>query len=364
MFMAAERHTDRLTNPPRPESRCPTFRSVTCLLAVGLLLASCGAEIGSSASPAASTAAASPSEVASAEPSADADELAGPIAFVRGDPEVDEPGVYTVNPDGTNEQQLFFDGHSEFPRWSPDGTEISINCCDDGMAAHFVDTTTGDLRTLLQPDPKLEAFCGGAWTSDGEQIACEVFGVDNRSLNGIYTIRTSDGGGLRRITSNPGGSDVPGDFSPDGERLIFTRFVDDEPVGLFVTNLDGSGLQQISPPDVVVDTIVAWSPDGSQIAFETSRTPERRGVIWVVNADGSSPHELAITGCGGPSSDPSSTGCFDPAWSPDGTQIVFARSSADGENIYIVNADGSGLVQVTDGGRDHQPDWGTPPGDV
>ena len=45
--------------------------------------------------------------------------------------------------------------------------------------------------------------------------------------------------------------------------------------------------------------------------------------------------------------------------------IVFTRSSADGgtENIYIVNADGTGLRQVTNGGTDDNPDWGTPPGD-
>ena len=31
------------------------------------------------------------------------------------------------------------------------------------------------------------------------------------------------------------------------------------------------------------------------------------------------------------------------------------------ENVYIVNTDGTGLFQVTDGGVDDNPDWGTPP---
>ena len=297
-----------------------------------------------------------------------ADDLAGRIVFVRGDPDEGEEYhvTYTVNPDGSDEEQLFFDGHSEGPRWSPDGTEIHVSCCDDGMPAHFVDPDTGELiRALPQPDPSLEIYCGGSWSPDGKRISCEAFGVDDPSLNGIYTIRASDGGGLRRVTSPPdGGDDIPGDFSPDGERMVFVRFIDDGPVGVFVTGLDGSGLQRVSPPDVSVDSAGAWSPDGSQILFETSVSEDIRSEIWVVNADGDSPHELPITpACGGPSSDPSSSGCFDPAWSPDGTKIVFGRSSADGEtrNIYIVNADGSGLVQVTDGGSDHQPHWGTPP---
>jgi Tol biopolymer transport system component len=332
-------------------------------LGASLVLASCGGATGSSTLPAASIAAASPSEATSPEPSIDAEGPLGPIAFVRGDPEVEDPITYSVNPDGSGERQLFFDGQSGFPRWSPDGTEIHIQCCDDGMAAHFVDTTTGELRTLPGPDPKLEAFCGGAWSPDGEWIACEAFGVDDPSLNGIYSIRASDGGGLRRITSNPDGDDIPADYSPDGMQLLFWRSNLEGSSGLFVINLDGSGLLQVSPPDVQVDTVAAWSPDGSQIVFETSASEELHGELWIVNADGSSPHELAITPeCGGPFSDASATGCFDPAWSPDGTKIVFARSSADGsQNIYIVNVDGSELVQVTDGGRDHQPDWGTPP---
>ena len=40
--------------------------------------------------------------------------------------------------------------------------------------------------------------------------------------------------------------------------------------------------------------------------------------------------------------------------------IVFTRSTSDGENIYIVNADGTGLQQVTDGNTDDNADWGTP----
>ena len=68
--------------------------------------------------------------------------------------------------------------------------------------------------------------------------------------------------------------------------------------------------------------------------------------------------------CGGSFSEASSAGCYAPDWSPDGSMIVFTRSSSDGgtENIYIVNADGTGLRQVTDGGTDDNPDWGPPPG--
>jgi Tol biopolymer transport system component len=53
--------------------------------------------------------------------------------------------------------------------------------------------------------------------------------------------------------------------------------------------------------------------------------------------------------------------CYSPGWSPDGTQIVFVRGNEDTENLYVANADGTGVVQLTDGEDDH-PHWGTPAG--
>ena len=348
------------------------FRRVTCLLAAGFLLASCAAGTASSALPAASTAAASPSEVASAQPSIDGAGLAGRIAFMRGDPSegvlAGQGVTYTVNADGSDLQQLFSD--SAGPIWSPDGTEIHVFCCGDGMVAHFVDPDTGELvRSLPQPDSSVEIFCGGSWSPDGERLSCSGYSEEDPSLNGVYTIRASDGGGLQRITSNSGGYDTAQDFSPDGERIIFTRFVDEAPVGVFVAALDGSEPVQISPPDLVLDDTGfagSWSPDGSQILFVARAAEDQHKEIWIVDADGSSPHRFEMTpACGGSFSDASSAGCYSPEWSPDGSMIVFTRSSSDGEteNIYIVNADGTGLRQVTNGGTDDNPDWGTPPGD-
>lgn len=294
----------------------------------------------------------------------------GRIAFMRGDPSegvlAGEGVTYTIEPDGSAERQLFSDGPSAGPRWSPDGTEIQLFCCDDGMAAHLVDPETGDVRASFPPpDPTVETFCG-LWSPDGERLACEGHGVDDPNLNGIYSVRVSDGGGLARITTIPGGVDIPGDYSPEGDQLVFVRTAKDGDVGVFVTAIDGRNVRRISPPGVVVDEFFggSWSPNGDRILFVARDTEGHHKAIWVVDADGSNPHPFPIApGCGGEVSDPGSFGCYSPSWSPDGTQIVFTRSSPDGseENLWIVNAEGSGLVQLTDGGTDDQPDWGPEP---
>lgn len=288
----------------------------------------------------------------------------GRIVFERYDPSIDGPVTYTMNPDGSDVQRLFQDGHSEAARWSPDGTRIQINCCDDGNAAHLVDPATGKM-SALPPEPDLETFCGGAWSPNGERLACEAYGVKDRSLNGIYSIRVSDGGDLTRITSNPDpdGYDTPGDFSPDGMRLVFARFAAEEEGRLFVTNVDGTGVRRISGRLISDISPGRWSPTGDQILFAARRSDDYHKTIWIVNADGSSLHELQIDPtCGGLWSDPKAVGCYSPAWSPDGTKIVYVRSTPEGEDegIYIANADGSGSVRLTDGEDDH-PDWGTLP---
>jgi Tol biopolymer transport system component len=288
----------------------------------------------------------------------------GRIAFAQFEPAMGGTVTSTVNPDGSHPQPLFARG-SEFPHWSPDGNQVSILCCDDGMAAHIVDPDSGSFRELAPPDPALETHCA-QWSSDAQRLACESFGMTDPDRNGIHSIRSSDGGGLRQITSNPGGDDIPGDYSPDGKRLVFVRTDPDGQVGLFVTRLNSSGLRQITPRGMILDDFFggSWSPSGNKILFASRSAAGHRLAIWVVNADGSGLHQLPITpACGGAFSDPRSTSCFQPGWSPDGTKIVFTRISANGtqENICTVNSDGSGLTQITNMGRADQPDWGPHP---
>jgi Tol biopolymer transport system component len=290
----------------------------------------------------------------------------GRIAFARFDPALGGTVTYTVNPDGSRTKQLFSGDHSELPHWSPAGSEVAIFCCDDGMVAHIVNADTGSFRELANQDPDLEAHCGFSWSPNGRRLACGNFGVTDPSLNGIYTIRSSDGGGLMRVTSNPGGDDEAGDYSPDGKRLVFVRTNATGQVGIFVVKLDGGGLRQITPRGMILDDLFggSWSPSGNTILFAARTAPDHRLAIWAVKADGSGLHQLPIKpACGGAFSDPKSVSCFYPGWSPDGSKIVFTRISANGtqENIYTVNADGSGLFQVTKSGGASQPDWGTHP---
>jgi Tol biopolymer transport system component len=291
----------------------------------------------------------------------------GQIVFARFDPLLEDTVLYTVNPDGSHERQVLL-LPAQCPRWSPDGTRI-VTCGfpPDGATA-IINPDVGSYRTLAMPDPD-NLFTGCPLMSpDGSRIACAGWGQTDPSLNGIYTVRTSDGDDLTRMTSNPGGEDLPGDYSPNGKRLVFGRF--DHPTdldGLYTVKVDGTGLRRITPPGTILgpDSGGSWSPQGNQIVFARRLAADQRTTLWVVHTDGSGLHQIHVQGqpaCGGPISDPTARGCFHPRWSPDGTKIVFTTFTAEtGRDVYTVSADGGGLAQVTDGGDDQTPDWGTHP---
>jgi hypothetical protein len=89
----------------------------------------------------------------------------------------------------------------------------------------------------------------------------------------------------------------------------------------------------------------AWSPDGALIAFASNRDGDFE--IYVMNADGSGVTQLT--------DDPEWD--YHPSWSPDGSSIVFA-SSRDGENICSMSADGSNVSCIADSrGVNYSPDW-------
>ena len=82
-----------------------------------------------------------------------------------------------------------------------------------------------------------------------------------------------------------------------------------------------------------------------------------------MTAADTAPHRLPIApGCGGLVGEAGHVRLLLAGWSPSGDRIVFTRSESDGSDgsIWIVNADGSGLVQVTDGADDNAA-WGPPP---
>ena len=292
------------------------------------------------------------------------------IAFAREMPRgSDETFTFTVNTDGSGMKRLYTAGQSGSPHWSPDGRSVAVNAgCTDGQencAFTIVDANTRKFRQVKMRDPNVEISCN-VWSPDAKRFACGGYGRSGPKLNGVYTVRTSDGGGQVRVTAPRGGFDEPGDYSPRGTQIVFARYsTDEKPLGLFVVRTNGHHLRRIAPAAPQLSS-GDWSPSGQWILFARRVNEQVHNSLWVVHPNGSGLHEVQLQGvppCGGELPTPGTRGCIHPRWSPDGTKIVFDIATPKGngevEAIYTANADGSGVTQVTRGGwEDDAPDWG------
>jgi WD40-like Beta Propeller Repeat len=269
----------------------------------------------------------------------------GRIAYGQWDPEIEAYNLFTVEPDGTD--MLDLGVNTDVLAWSPGGTKILITDLTTGQGnlrpATINPDGSGFTRLDGTPDPLLDLGCG-AWSPDGARIACEGFNDDHPEVDGLYTLRASDGGDLVRVA----GRGIPYDYSPDGSQIVFGR-----DGALFVVNTDGSGLRRITPERFVTSDLPggSWSPDGRWILVE------HRGYLFEVHPDGTALRQIPLD------DGPGRSFAFSPGWSPDGTRIVFSmawKATGYQVDIFTARADGIDLVQVTNTPeRDNASDWGT-----
>jgi Tol biopolymer transport system component len=275
---------------------------------------------------------------------------------------------------------------------SPDGTTIAFIRYERAGVAdiHTVPMAGGEPRRLTDWSASIS---GLTWTPDGREI---IFDVAGQSLRRIAARTTSPGKGTlvsslaslvtsAALASQPSISrpapgrpwrlafqvevvtvglrmidleaplsagvlqvtrflearrvDIPGPWSPDGEKYAFVSYSARNPAQFWVVKRDGTDLRQIKSVMATQIELGAWSPDGRQIAFDAA--VGGNSDIYVVNENGGESERLT--------NDPSMD--VWPSWSRDGRWIYYSSDKTGRHEVWKLPAQGGEPTQITrDGG--------------
>jgi Tol biopolymer transport system component len=260
-----------------------------------------------------------------------------------------DEGIWAVNPTpggSPSDRILLSERPGEPLAWSSDGSKLLIFRGNRSFRGpdDLVVLNSDGTEMLLVHGGMHDLFSGGSFTPDGSKV---IYGVTNWAPNeewqsAIYVVEA--GGGSRKLLLAGGPRNYPDGtfrtalfcptFSPGGAQIAYFDGMGDWGNTLRVMNADGSGVRVVIDQEFGHVNDLAWSPDGSRLAFHAPYG----GGIWTVGVDGSGLTEVSQGGAA-------------PRWSPTGRQLAFQSASG----IWVINADGTGHRQITFGGRD--PIW-------
>lgn len=228
------------------------------------------------------------------------------------------------------------------PSLSPDGKRMVFLKLLEGKEQLFIANVDGSSeKQLLRDSADIE---DPAWSPDGRQVAYVRIADGKKSLH----VMNIDGSGDRRVTP-PRQSPIHPEWTRDSKALLYCTDDDLDP-----PNKNAAEVYRLDLASGAITTIISGgvntypveSPDGRHIAFR--KMLGINSEVFVADADGKNLKNLT--------DHPAFEGW--PAWSPDGKRIAFGANRNSSYQIFVMNADGSDvrLVANTEG-RATAPKW-------
>jgi len=250
--------------------------------------------------------------------------------------------VYLMDADGSNQRAIT--GHQSLslsPAWSPTGGEITYVSYFSGVPGIYLVNVESGVKTPVLTSGNLNI--SPSFSPDGRQI------VFARSVGGGNTeifVCSRDGSNLRQLTHSSS-IDTNPEWSPSAQHIAFTSSRTGSPQ-VYIMDSEGANLRRVTFDGDYNDG-ASWSPDGTRLVYAS----RRRGSFDIAVADVVTLESRLLTNGGGSHETPS--------FAPNGKRIVFtSKRSAGRENrtqVYIMDADGGDVRQVTREGNNFGPAW-------
>jgi TolB protein len=235
--------------------------------------------------------------------------------------------LYLVNADGSQLTRLTDTAEDErYPAWSPDGQWIVFNVISQNGQQTDISKVRLDGGQLTRLTDGTTSDHMPAWSHDGQSIAFLSYAKSDptskeSSPGRLYQMRAD---GSERIPLDPYDPATADTFllaSANGQYLLNAL--------LFSTPQGDYNDLALRMNDSFRFGLVEWAPDRRRMVFVSSR--DGNDEIYKVNADGSGRTRLT--------NDPAEDRF--PAWSPDGQRIAFVSAMGDKGGVYVMDADGS-----------------------
>ncbi len=229
--------------------------------------------------------------------------------------------VYTIQADGSSQTQLTSNTSGDVsPAWSPDGERLAYIVNNFIAPQLYISAADGSEGGLVAPEIDVAAPAL-LWSPASDKI---VF----RDSEDVYVVDIASGDVLN-ITQESDLLPLELSFSPDGSMLAFSARLLGQTPGkrLFVVNVDGTGLRELSFPQGDVSR-PRWHPFENKILFEGFAQVEGIG-LYIASPDGTIEKLPMVPRYGAPR----------PVWSPDGSMIAYivglSGFDSNGERIQL-----------------------------
>jgi Tol biopolymer transport system component len=216
---------------------------------------------------------------------------------------------------------------------------VNIDEADDtgGLTLHGPRQKQKPHRLTSNPTDEAPSF-----SANGRFVAFSSVTEPPATGRHIYVVDV-DGSGLRRLTTGPSFDSSPS-FSPNGKQIVFERDPGAGKSHVFAINFDGSGLRQLTNGNFN-DSEPVYTPSGKRIVFVSDRDHDvktDRSDIFAMAPSGANQRVLID----GPYYEK------EPDTSPNGRGIAFVSNRRPGINIFVANANGRQVRQLTYNKRD------------
>lgn len=228
---------------------------------------------------------------------------------------------FVMSADGTGVSEVPDVPGLTFGAWSPDGSKVFYNK-GTGDPGFYLANSDGSNERVMSFHPG-----NVSWSHDSTRLVYQAKSRDGSIPNNsdifIFDLQTET---VTPVVESPFFDSDPA-FSPDGQRIVYVSDVEGnfEIYSRVITTGETTRLTH----NIAHDSFPSFSPDGTQIIFNSDREKENNDV-YLMNADGSGLRKIT-DGPGWDASPPN-------AWSPDGTRVLLLSDRDGGkEHIYLMN---------------------------